>query len=81
MNNFEDVVVFCMDVERCLAKLNPREKDLIRRVALQEYTQAEAAAVLGFSRRFVVQQYGMAVDRVTTMFLEDGLMDPLKSCQ
>jgi len=49
VHSFEDVVLFCMDVERCLAKLNLEEKDLVRRVALQEYTQAEAAAVLGMS--------------------------------
>jgi predicted DNA-binding protein (UPF0251 family) len=81
MNSFEDVVVFCMDVERCLARLNPEEKELIRRVALQEYTQSEAAAVMGMSLRFVVQQYGYAIDKVTKMLLAGGLLEPLKSCQ
>jgi hypothetical protein len=81
VHSFEDVVVFCLDVERCLAKLTPEEKDLIRRVALQEYTQAETAAVLGMGVRHVCRQYAAALDRLTWMFLEGGMLEPLKSCQ
>jgi predicted DNA-binding protein (UPF0251 family) len=81
VHSFEDVVVFCMDVERCLTKLTPEEKDLIRRVALQEYTQAEVAAVLGVAVRYVSRQYAAALDRLTRMFLEARMLEPLKSCQ
>jgi len=81
VHSFEDVVVFCMDVERCLAKLTPEEKDLIRRVALQEYTQAETAAVLGVGVRYVSKRYAAALDRLTWMFLEAKMLEPLKSCQ
>jgi predicted DNA-binding protein (UPF0251 family) len=81
MNSFEDVVVFCMDVERCLARLNPEEKELIRRVALQEYTQSEAAAVMGTSLRCVSRAYGVTLDKLTTMFLAGHLLEELKSCQ
>jgi hypothetical protein len=81
VHSFEDVVVFCMDVERCLARLDSAQKDLIRRVALQEYTQAEAAAILGRSRRHVVTEYGVAMDRLTRMFLAARMLEPLKSCQ
>ncbi|MEO7027831.1 MAG: hypothetical protein ABI147_00315 [Acidobacteriaceae bacterium] len=81
VHNFEDVVVFCLDVERCLAKLNLEEKDLVRRVALQEYTQPEAAGVLGVSLRQVSRGYGATIDKLTRMFLERRLLEPLKSCQ
>jgi Sigma-70, region 4 len=81
VHSFEDVVVFCLDVERCLAKLNPEEKDLIRRVALQQYTQAETAAVLGVGVRYVSKRYAAALDRLTWMFLEAQMLEPLKSCQ
>ncbi|HZL26821.1 MAG TPA: sigma factor-like helix-turn-helix DNA-binding protein [Acidobacteriaceae bacterium] len=81
LNSFEDVVVFCMDVERCLARLNPEEKELIRRVALQEYTQSEAAAVMGMSLRCVSRAYGATLDKLTTMFLRGHLLEELKSCQ
>jgi len=81
VHSFEDVVVFCMDVETCLARLNPGEKSVVGRIALQEYTQAEAAAVLGMNPRHLVRLYGMALDRLTTMFLESRMLEPLKSCQ
>jgi hypothetical protein len=81
VHSFEDVVVFCLDVERCLAKLNPEEKELIRRVALQQYTQAETAAVLGVGVRYVSKRYAAALDRLTWMFLEAQMLEPLKSCQ
>ena len=33
MTNFEDGVVFCIDVERCLAKLRQHDQRLIQRIA------------------------------------------------
>jgi predicted DNA-binding protein (UPF0251 family) len=81
VHSFEDVVVFCLDVERCLEKLSTEEKRLIKRVALQEYTQSEAASVLGMSLRCVVRQYAAALDRLTRMFLDARMLEPLKSCQ
>lgn len=81
VSSFEDVVLFCMDVEKCLARLDASEKDLVRRISLQEYTQGETAAVLGLSLRHVVTHYGVALDRLTRMFLDRKLLEPLKSCQ
>lgn len=81
VNSFEDVVLFCMDVEKCLARLNAEEKDLVRRISLQQYTQGETAAMLGFSLRHVVMHYGLALDRLTKLFLERKLLEPLKGCQ
>lgn len=81
VRSFEDVVVFCMDVERCLARLDAESKELIRRIALQQYSQGEAAAVLGVSLRHVVRHYGEALDRLTRMFLDLKMMEPLKGCQ
>lgn len=81
VNSFEDVVAFCMDVERCLARLSPQQKDMVKRIGLQEYTQAEAAAVLGASLRCVVREYSGALDALTVMFLESRLLEPLKGCQ
>ncbi len=81
VSSFEDVVAFCIDVERCLARLNAAEQDLIRRVALQEYTQGEAASLLGMSLRSVVSGYAGAVDRLTGLLIEKRMLEPLKSCQ
>lgn len=81
VRSFEDVVIFRLDVERCLKKLSWDEQQLIRRIGLQEYTQGEAAVMLGMSLRSCVQRYGEALDRLTGMFLEFGMLEPLVSCQ
>ncbi len=81
VRSFDDVVIFCADVEKCLTRLERTEKDLVRRVALQGYTQAEAALLVGLSLRGVVRQYAAAVDRLTRMFVETGMLEPLKGCQ
>lgn len=81
VTNFEDVVVFCFDVERCLGELQPVERQLIKRIALQEYTQGETAAMLGMSLRACIMRYREAVDHLTDIFLRTRLMEPQKCCQ
>jgi hypothetical protein len=81
VKSFEDVVIFCYDVERCLRRLDEGELDLIKRIALQEYSQGEAAAMLGMSLRHCAQKYGRTLDRLTKVLLEARLLEPLKSCQ
>jgi len=81
VKSFEDVVIFCYDVERCLLELDAGEQDLIKRIALQEYTQGEAASMLGMSLRSCVRRYGAAVDHLTAVFLRLRLLEPLVACQ
>ena len=81
VTSFEDVIIFRLDVERCLKKLDNEEAQLVKRIGLQEYPQGEAAAMLGLSLRTCVQRYGQALDRLTGMFLEDRLMEPMQDCQ
>jgi hypothetical protein len=75
VRGFEDVVIFCHDVEQRLAKLNPYEQQLIKRIALQRYTRGEAAGMLGISLRTCIIHYDRAVDRLTGVLLEAGLLD------
>lgn len=81
IRSFEDVVIFVHDVEKVLKRLRPEERDLLERIAIQEYTQAEAAGLLGMSLRTVVRRYAAAVDVLTGHFLETGLLEPLMACQ
>jgi hypothetical protein len=81
MHNFEDAVIFCFDVEKRLGRLQVMDQQLIKRIALQQYTQGEAAGMLGLSLRNCIRQYGHALDRLTEMFLEAQMLEPLKSCQ
>jgi Sigma-70, region 4 len=71
---FEDSVIFVYDVERCLARLNRLERELVGRIALQEYTLAETAALTGMSVRTVVRRYSEALDRLTQVFLRLELL-------
>lgn len=79
VQSFDDVVIFCIDVERCLARLEHEEVQLVRRIALQEYTQGEAAGLLGLSLRDVVRKYAAAIDRLTGILLASGMLEPLKA--
>ncbi|MBB5340706.1 sigma-70 family RNA polymerase sigma factor [Tunturiibacter gelidoferens] len=81
VHSFEDVVIFVHDVETCLKKLDEGQQHLIRRIALQEFTQAETAGLLGLSLRSVHRQYADALDELTEIFLERKLLEPAKACQ
>jgi predicted DNA-binding protein (UPF0251 family) len=81
MKSFEDAVILCCDVERCLSRLTHDEQQLIKRIALQQYSQGEAACLLGISLRSCIRGYAAALDRVTAIFLKARLLEPLKSCQ
>jgi len=81
VTNFEDVVIFCHDVERCLRVLDKHEGELIKRIAMQAYSQAEAAGLMGISLRQCVRDYAVALDRLTRTFLRAGMMEGLKPCQ
>jgi Sigma-70, region 4 len=74
MRSFEDAVIFVFDIEKCLKRLEPVHQELIARVALQEYTQGETAALMGMSLRSVVRRYGEALDRLTEVFLSVKLL-------
>lgn len=80
-STLEDVVIFCYDVEQRLGKLRPVEQRLLSRIAMQRYTQAEAAVMMGLSLRHTVRQYGQALDKLTRLLLEAGLLKPLFGCQ
>ena len=78
IHGFDDAVNFRLDVERCLLRLTDEEREVIRRVTMQEYTQAEAAALLGICLRTCVQRYGRSLDRLTGILLEMRLLEPFK---
>jgi DNA-directed RNA polymerase specialized sigma24 family protein len=81
VQSFEDVVIFVHDVEKCVAKLDKLEQILIRRIGVQQYTQAEVSAMTHLSLRTVLRQYPRALDRLTEIFLEVKLLEPRIACQ
>ena len=74
IRTFEDAVIFALDVEKCLGKLQPLDREILSRVVLQEYTQAEAASLLGMAVRTMGYKYPLAVDRLTEKLLGASLL-------
>jgi hypothetical protein len=81
VGNFDDAVIFAHDVDRCLGRLDPEQRSLISRLALQQFTVPETSELLTLPPRTVVRRYHVALDRLTRIFLEFKMLEPLKSCQ
>ena len=67
-------MIFVHDVASGLAQLGGFEHKLIAKIALQDYTQNETARLLGCWRRTVGRRFPEALDRLTEIFLEAGLL-------
>jgi len=74
VRTFEDAVIFVLDVESCLGQLASLDREILCRVVLQEYTQAETAALLGMSVRTVCNRFPLALDRLTEKVLAAGVL-------
>jgi DNA-directed RNA polymerase specialized sigma24 family protein len=71
---FEDAVIFVHDVARGLARLAWFDHQLISKIVLQDYTHNETARLLGCWRRTVGRRFPEALDQLTDIFLETGLL-------
>jgi sigma-70-like protein len=74
IRTFEDAVIFVLDIETCLSKLGSLDRELLSRVVLQQYTQDEAALMLGMSTRTVGYRFPLALDRLTEKLLAADLL-------
>ncbi|HEY2469401.1 MAG TPA: hypothetical protein VGI45_16390 [Terracidiphilus sp.] len=74
IKTFEDAVIFVLDIERCLKRLGAFDRAILSRIALQEYTHVETAALLRVSPRTVSHKYPMALDRLTELLQHYGLL-------
>lgn len=74
VRTFEDAVIFVLDVERCLNQLDVLDREILGRVILQEYTQAETAVLLGMNIRSIGYRFPRALDRLSEKVLAAGLL-------
>lgn len=81
VHGFDDVVIFVHDMEKCLDKLNPQQQQLINRIAVQQYTQEEAASLMRLPVRTLLRRYDHTLDVLTKLLLERKLLEPLIACQ
>lgn len=75
LKNFEDVVIFAIDVERCLKLLEPQALEVVVKVAIQEFVMMEVAQQMRLDCRMVARKYGEALDRLSVEFLKKKLLD------
>lgn len=83
---FEDRVIFVHDMETCLNKLDEFSRQIIARHILQEHDQAATARLLGCSERTVRSYVPIALDVLTEILLDVGLLERIvpireKPCQ
>jgi hypothetical protein len=81
MESFEDVVIFCYDVERCVQRLTSIQQSVIDLMAVKQYTLVEAASILGICREVAVRHYVRGLDRLTEIFIEAEILNLSKCCQ
>jgi hypothetical protein len=77
VQGFDDDVIFVHDVTKILSRLSPGRQHLVRRIALQGYTQAETAALLGIGLSTVVRRYWDAIDKLTASLMERKMLQPV----
>lgn len=81
VHGFDDVVIFVHDVGNCLAQLDPGLRHLVRRIALEEYTQQETAAMLGIGLRTVARRYAEAIDKLSRLLIDRKMLEPMMAGQ
>ena len=83
---FEDRVILVHDMERCLERLSDFSRQLIARYILQEHDLSATARLLHCNEKTVRRTIPMALDELSEILLEVGLLERLpsveqKSCQ
>jgi hypothetical protein len=76
LRTFEDSLIFVLDVEKCINQLDPASRAVVAHIALEDYANDEVAAITGESLRSVGRIYAEAMNRLTVLFLQFGLLDP-----
>ena len=80
--SLEDLLIFVLDVEKCLRRLDRVSQSVIAHIALEDCSPAQTALLLREGERTVRRMYGAAMDRLTRLFLETGMMAPIgENCQ
>ena len=75
VSGFDDVVIFVHDIGKCMERLAPGLQHLVRRIAIQGYSQSDTAAMLGIGLRTLTRRYAEALDQLTAMLIDAKLLN------
>jgi DNA-directed RNA polymerase specialized sigma24 family protein len=78
---FEDRVIFVHDMERCLERLDEFSRQLIARHVLQEHDRHATARLLQCNEKTVRRLTPLALDQLSEILLDMGLMERLESME
>ncbi len=73
--SFEDQAVFARDVELCVARLTDDHAEIITLVGLYDFSYDEVAEMLHGSRTAIHRQFSEAIDALSEILLEAGILD------
>jgi hypothetical protein len=74
IRTFEDAVIFICDMDRCLNQLDSVDRAILTRIVIQDYTQPEAAPLLGMSVRTLCYKLPAATDRLSAKLIDAGIL-------
>jgi DNA-directed RNA polymerase specialized sigma24 family protein len=74
---FETRVIFLHDMERCLDRLQPFDRQIIARIVLQEYDHEAAARILQCDRKTLERRLPELIDELSEAFLKADLLGRL----
>jgi hypothetical protein len=74
-HTFEDAVIFVHDVERCLELLPKHWQMVIARLFFQQYSNEEAAALMGCGLSTFERHRAEAVRAISAIFLKRGMLE------
>lgn len=72
--SFEEQAVFVRDVELCLARLRDDHAEMITLIGLYDFSRDEIAGMLRCTRTWVNQQVAQALDALSEIFLQAGVL-------
>jgi hypothetical protein len=81
VGTFEDRVIFVHDMEMCLQRLDEFSRQLIARHILQEHDRWATARLLHCNEKTVRRLTPQALDRLSGILLEMGLMERVESME
>jgi len=73
--SFEEQAVFVRDVEICLARLSDEHAEMITLIGLYDFSRDEIAAMLHCKAHWVSYQVARALDALTEIFLQAGVLN------
>jgi len=77
LNTFEDAVIFVHDIERVFDRVARHQMEIIAGVILLDYSLPEAALRLGITVQRAERRYATALDALSSILLETGLLRPI----